>query len=350
MKKPTKEQLEFCQQHNLSFDEFKGKSKIDGDLNLNSVTSISVGFNPNVVGSFSMNWVTKLVEGFNPTVGGNFRMNSVTKIIKGFNPTVGGSLFLNSVTSLPEGFSPTVGGGLDLESVVTIPVNFNPTVGGSLFLDSVTNLPVGFNPTVGGDLDLRSVRELPVNFNPTVGGGLFLNSVTILPVNFNPTVGVSLFLHSVKDKSTINYTKLEGDFIDFGNGFIKCDGIFMEVTSKRGKVWRGHKVASSEEIVLVTDGNGRYSHGETLKEAKEDLLFKLDGRRPDDFKHLTKETVLSLEEGVFAYRVITGACGFGVKDYLKNRLPKKKKQFSVKEITELTASEYGGRKFAEFIG
>ena len=124
----------------------------------------------------------------------------------------------------------------------------------------------------------------------------------------------------------------------------------MAVTSKRKNVWRGHKIGCSKEIFLVTDGNGKYSHGETLKEAKEDLIFKLDGRRPDDFKHLTQDTVLSLEEGVMAYRVITGACSFGVKDYLKNRLPKRKKEFSVREIVELTANEYGGKRFAEFIG
>jgi len=162
-------------------------------------------------------------------------------------------------------------------------------------------------------------------------------------------VGGYLYLPLVNEV-TYSYTKLEGDFIDFGNGFIKCDGIFMEVTSHRGKVWRGHKVGSAQEIVLITDGNGKYSHGETLKEAKEDLIFKLDGRRPDDFNHLTKDTVLSMEEGIVAYRVITGACSFGVKDYLKNRLPKRKKQFSVKEIMELTANEYGGNRFAEFVG
>jgi hypothetical protein len=170
--------------------------------------------------------------------------------------------------------------------------------------------------------------------------------VEVIPEGFNPTVGGKLQLSLVEEPT---YTKIERDFLDFGNGYIKCDGIFMAVTSHRGKVWRGHKVGQKKEIVLVTDGNGKYSHGETLKEAKEDLIFKLDGRRPDDFKHLTQDTVLSLEEGIIAYRVITGACSFGVKDYLKNRLPKKK-EFSVKEIVELTANEYGGKRFAEFIG
>ena len=309
--KATIEQIEFCEKHNISFDQFIGKEGIKGGLNLN--------------------------------------LSSVTTLPEGFNPTVGGALYLDSVTTLPEGFNPIVGGYLNLQSVITLPEGFNLIVGRNLDLRSVKEIPEGFNPIVGGYLNLRSAVTLPKGFSPTVGDGLYLNSLKEIPKGFNPTVGGNLHLPWV-DKSTVKYTQLEGDFIDFGNGFIKCDGIFMEVTSHRGKVWRGHKIGQKEEIVLVTDGNGRYSHGETLKEAKEDLMFKLDDRRPDDFKHLTPNTVLSMEEGIVAYRVITGACSFGVKDYLKNRLPKRKKQFSVKEIMELTANEYGGKKFAEFVG
>ena len=388
--KATKKQLAFCEKYNISFDQFIGKDIIEGDLDMRSVTKLIKGFNPTVGGSLSMNSVTKLVKGFNPSVGGSLFMNSVTKLVRGFNPTVGEHLCMYSVTELVEGFSPTVGvdlcmnsvkrlvkgfnptvggdltmrsvkklvkefnptvgGSLWLRSVTKLVKGFNPTVGRSLILNSVTELVEGFSPTVGVDLYMNSVKKLTKGFNPTVGGHLYMQSVTEVVEGFNPSVGGSLLMRSVTDQDSISFTKINRDFIDFKNGFISCDGIFMEVDSHRGNVWIGHKIGKKEKVFLVTDGNNKYSHGNTLKEAKEDLIFKVDGRRLGDFKHLTQESVLLMSEAVIAYRVITGACGFGVKDYLKNRLPKEKKEFSMTEVVELTKDEYGGRRFSEFIG
>lgn len=82
-----------------------------------------------------------------------------------------GSLDLESLTSIPKGFNPTVGGYLDLRSLTSIPRGFNPTVGRSLDLRSVTSIPRGFNPTVGEYIVLGSnlkekvkVNNLPPNF------------------------------------------------------------------------------------------------------------------------------------------------------------------------------------------
>jgi hypothetical protein len=368
--KATKKQLAFCAEHNIYFDQFIGKDIIEGDLNINSVTELVKGFNPTVGGDLRMRSVTKLVKGFNPTVGGSLHLDSVTELVEGFNPavgwslsmdsvvelvngfnpTVGRNLYMNSVTELVKGFNPTVGGDLSLVSVTKLVEGFNPTVGRNLYMNSVTKLTEGFNPIVGYSLHLDSVTKLVKGFSPTVGGDLFLNSVKKLIKGFNPSVGYRLCMDSVADKDSISFTKINRDFIDFKNGFVKCDGIFMEVDSHRGNVWIGHIVGRKDKIFLVTDGNNKYSHGETLKEAKEDLIFKVDGRRPDDFKYLTQESILKMSEAVIAYRVITGACGFGVKDYIKNRLPKEKKEFSMAEVVELTKNEYGGSKFSAFIG
>src|SRR3990167_5713928 len=106
----------FCQENCLTENQFYGKEKVGGYLDLRSLTSIP--------------------KGFNPTVGGYLDLRSLTSIPKGFNPTVGGYLDLRSLTSIPKGFNPTVGGYLDLSSLTSIPKGFNPTVGGSLYLRS----------------------------------------------------------------------------------------------------------------------------------------------------------------------------------------------------------------------
>ena len=234
-----------------------------------------------------------------------------------------------------------------MDSVTSIPKGFNPTVGGYFSMDSVTSIPKGFNPTVGGNFYMNAVTSIPRGFNPTVGGNFYMNAVTSIPRGFNPQVGGYFSVDSVT--SVPEYTKINGDFIDFQNGFIKCDGIFMQVDSHKGNVWIGHRIASEKKMFLVTDGAGKYSHGSTLSEAKEDLIFKLDNRRKEDFAHLTTKDSLLFEEAIVAYRVITGACGFGVEDYIQNRLPQKQESFLVSEIMELTKDEYGGKSFAEFI-
>ena len=166
---------DFCKKHNITENQFLGKEKVGGFLDLYSVTSIP----------------------------------------KGFNPTVGGSLVLDSLTSIPEGFNPKVGGDLDLRSVTSITEGFNPTVGGSLDLRNVTSIPEGFNPIVGGYLYLRSVTSIPEGFNPTVGGGL------CLPRG----------LKAEKIDLPKGYV-----FEWEGGKYIKVDGVFCEVISKKDKV------------------------------------------------------------------------------------------------------------------
>jgi len=126
------------------------------------------------------------------------------------------------------------------------------------------------------------------------------------------------------------------------------DGIFGEVVRKRGNIIKMRKIAG-KEFYVVTDGNGKYSHGDTLKEAREDLIFKIDNRRKSDFEHLTIGSVMSYADAVVCYRVITGACSFGVKDFVKTVLGgKPKSKYKVSEIIEVTAGHYGADTFKAF--
>jgi hypothetical protein len=316
---------EFCKKHNITEDQFTGKEKIEGNLNLYSVTS--------------------LPEGFNPTVGGYLDLRSVTSLPEGFNPKVGGCLDLRSVTSLPEEFNPIVGGCLWLSSVTSLPKGFNPKVGGGLYLPVVTSLPEGFNPTVGGYLDLRSVTSLPEGFNPTVGGYLILRSVTSLPELFNPTIGEGLYLDSVYSNQ---YTMLPENYMfTWENGkYIKVDGIFVEVISKHLNVWKCKYINKDEVIYVVTDGT-RYAHGSSIDEAREDLKYKISDRDSSSYNGLTVNSKLGFWEMVECYRVITGACKEGVKEFLKRKCVEER-EYSIGEVVEVTKGEYRADVFKEF--
>jgi len=361
---------QFKKQYNLTEEQFTGKQIVEGYLDLYSLTSIPEGFNPTVEANLNLSGLTSIPKGFNPTVGGDLYLSSLTSIPEGFNPTVGGDLdlsgltsipkgfnptveeglYLNSLTSIPKGFNPTVGGDLYLSGLTSIPKGFNPTVEANLYLSGLTSIPKGFNPTVGGDLYLRSLTSIPEGFNPTVGGDLYLNSLTSIPKGFNPTVGGDVYLPN-KLQSKLKYTKLNRNIpISFQNGkYIKIDGIFTEVVNHKGNVWRVKKLNNTKEFYLVTDGAGKYAHGDTLEQAREDLVYNIsESADKNKYQKLTLNSTLSFEEGVEAYRVITGACSFGVKDFVTTKGVEKDKAYSVAEIIELTKGSYGSESFKQF--
>ena len=111
-------------------------------------------------------------------IEGDLNLNSLTSIPKGFNPKVGRNLDLSGLTSIPKGFNPTVEGALDLNGLTSIPKEFNPTVNGSLNLNGLTSIPEGFNPKVDGYLYLTSWKsnmtqeELKKRF-PNVKGTIY---------------------------------------------------------------------------------------------------------------------------------------------------------------------------------
>jgi len=258
---------------------------------------------------------------------------------------IGGYLDLNSLTSIPAGFNPTVGGSLYLESLTSIPAGFNPTVGGYLDLRSLTSIPEGFNPTVGGSLDLNSLTSIPAGFNPTVGGGLDLCSLTSIPAGFNPTVGWDL---DIKGGISNQYTPLNNAIISWKDGkYISADGMFTEVICKKGNVYKVKKLNEYKEFYLVTDGL-RHAHGDSIQDAKADLIYKLSNdANIEKYKGMKKDSVLSFADAIECYRVITGACALGVKDFIQSK-GIEERSYSIAEIIELTKGRYMYITFANF--
>jgi hypothetical protein len=297
----NKHQKLFCEQNRISENQFFGIEPVGDSLYLQSVTT--------------------LPEGFNPTVGDSLDLRSVTTIPEGFNPTVGGYLYLDSVTKLPKGFNPNVGGYLDLRKVTTIPEGFNPTVGGSLNLGSVTTIPEGFNPTVGGDLYLRSVTTIPEGFNPTVGGSLYINV------------------------QNAKYNKLGNKILSWQNGkYIKADGIFTEVLSKKGNIYTVKKINDAKIFYLVTNGN-YHAHGYTIAQAKEDLRLKKISEKLKK-EPIKEDTIITIQY----YRIVTGACQSGVDNWIKeNNITKT--EYKAKELLPLLekTNAYGLERFKSLI-
>ena len=131
--------------------------------------------------------------------------------------------------------------------------------------------------------------------------------------------------------------------------YIEADDIFGKILEQKGNVYHIDMYGGGEITYLITNGEGYWAHGDTLEEAKDDLIFKMTDRDKSYYEGLSLNSELSFEDAIACYRVITGACSFGTKDFIENRLGENKKdKYTIKEIITLTKGEYGGETFNDF--
>ena len=180
-----------------------------------------------------------------------------------------------------------------------------------------------------------------------VGGGLYLSSLTSIPTGFNPTVGGYLDLpRQLQDK--VQKNPIPKNYVFNWGKHCKIDGIFTEVLSRKGQVWKVKKIGASDTMFVVTDNNGKYAHGSTIKEAKDSLIYKITSRDTSRYAGMSLETVLTYEASIEMYRVITGACAAGTRSYIESINPEKR-DYSIKEIITLTSGQWGNDTLKAFV-
>lgn len=227
-----------------------------------------------------------------------------------------------------------------------IPKEFSPVICGSLHL-FVNSLPDGFSPIVKNSLYLYKVESLPDGFNPVVGNSLFLYMIRSLPIDHSLVVGDNLYF--VKDNYWNDYDLHHSNNLNFTSWrdgkYIKVDGILSKVLSHKGNVWKVKNIGSNIITYIVTDGFN-YAHGNTIKDARESLKYKISDRDTSQYDNLTLESELSMIEMAKCYRVITGACEHGVREFIKTQ--KTKPKYKIKEIIDLTKNRFGNNSFSVF--
>jgi len=101
----------------------------------------------------------------------------------------------------------------------------------------------------------------------------------------------------------------------------------------------------NKEDCFVAEKDGFYAHGKTVKDAVSDCNFKFM-QKTLNVDDLVKDIK---ERGTFTkqdYRLITGACSFGVDKFCgENNISGEK--LVIKEVLRLTADSYGGEKIRE---
>lgn len=188
------------------------------------------------------------------------------------------------------------------------------------------------NLTVGGSLDLENTGVTSLPDNLTVGGSLCLKGtgITNLPNNLKREIPLLL-----------QWRNLE---------YIKVDRIFSKVVSHHGNVYKIRQIGENKERYLITDGLGKWSHGNTLHEAKSDLIYKVSNHDKLRYESLTLDSCLKFEEAIECYQVITGACSTGTKMFVESNPEVKKEKYTISEIIKITEGQYNCLEFKRFFG
>ena len=132
------------------------------------------------------------------------------------------------------------------------------------------------------------------------------------------------------------------------NAWLYCDGMLVHIKRKKKVGKYTYYVGKIKNMNVIFDGE-HYAHCKDIKSGVLDLEFKkAKDRGADQYKDLTLESVLTYDEAVIAYRIITGACQAGTQQFL-NSLKEVKEKYTVAEIIELTKGHYGSMAFEKFI-
>ena len=143
-------------------------------------------------------------------------------------------------------------------------------------------------------------------------------------------------------KENTFYTLCNHEFKEYG-GF---DGIKCAILSHKKDVYKVKNFGENDTSYVI-EKDGVFSHGKTLKEARESFIYKISNRDTSAYENLTLDSVVTFEEAVKMYRVITGACEAGTK-YFVSQLSEVKKKYTIAEIIKLTEGQYGSDSFKKF--
>ncbi len=248
----------------------------------------------------------------------------------------GGSLDLSGtqITALPENL--TVGGSLNLEGTQITALPDDLTVGGSLNLEGTQITALPDDLTVGGWLNLSGTQITALPDDLTVGGWLNLSGTQITAaeekkVNRN-TADLS-FKIKIAIEAKFNL-----------RGFSIADGILARILSSKNAVKKVIPVGKKKPLYLVTDGNGNFSHGETIREARADLVYKtiakFDGELPEK---------AAVKEWIGIYRAVTGACSTGTKMFIEEKGLALEAVMTAKEVSKIVTGRYNAEKFKELV-
>ena len=137
-------------------------------------------------------------------------------------------------------------------------------------------------------------------------------------------------------------------------GFLFADHILAKLvkTKETNSGAKIHTVviAGESKQSYCIEQSGVFSHGNTIKQARESLLYKIGNRDKSSYKNWTMDTKITKKQAIESYRVITGACESGVRRFVESSGLENRRKFTVGEVIKITEGQYRNDSYREFFG
>ena len=202
-----------------------------------------------------------------------------------------------------------------------------------------------------GDMtDYSDVIEIKGTVKACEGAKLSLPNVTSVGGTVKAYEGAKLSLPNKykQNDDTVQSTCAKSLFESFMNqGYLWTDNILAKIIEHKKNVYK-IQICGQTKISYCIEVDGIYSHGKTIKKAKESLIYKISERDTSKYENYTLDTVITFEDAIKMYRCITGACEGGTRHFVENVLQDKRKKYTIKEVIELTKGQYNNEKLQEF--
>ena len=136
------------------------------------------------------------------------------------------------------------------------------------------------------------------------------------------------------------------------NGFALFDGLLSftqntKILKTGAKIHRIVLVGKTKASFCIETSNGVFSHGDTIKQAKDSLIYKIGDRDKSAYNKWTLKTIITKQQAIESYRVITGACELGTKNFVESVI-KPKAKYAVAEVVALTTGQYKHDSYKAF--
>ena len=201
----------------------------------------------------------------------------------------------------------------------------------------------------GGWLNLRGTGITSLPEGLTVGGSLYLGGTNITSLPEGLAVGGWLDLGGTGiTRAELKKVKRiqNGDYVP--GKWIYADGILTHIKKEKRINQYTFYVGRIPKKNVIFDGK-YYAHCANLRDGIADLLFRsASDRGADQYKGLSIDTQMSVDEAVTMYRIITGACKQGSEAFVEGLKDELKERYTIREMIDLTRGQYGADRFAEF--
>ena len=214
--------------------------------------------------------------------------------------------------------------------------------------------------TIGGSLDCRDTDKVCFPKLTTIGGSLYCRDTDKDSFPKLTTIGGYLDCRGADKDSfpklrkknigpEIAWRKVMAAFKR--KGFVLFDDILAVILSTKertngAKVHR-IRIIGKLKVSFCIEMDGTFSHGDTIKQARESFLYKVSNRDKSTYEGWDISRKITKREAIESYRVITGACESGVRQFVEG-IGKLKSRYTVREIIELTKGQFGHDEYSAF--